>query len=55
MRPESDSQVAQNWPQIGKKAMTSQFSDITPSSKFHDIFLFLLSSFMPISSLVQEL
>ena len=54
-------QIAPNWLQIGKMAMTSQFSDMTSSSIFFDVVLFLLSSlvtgpsFMSISSLVLEL
>ena len=61
MRPESGFQISPNWPQNGKMVMTSQFSDMTLSSYFFDVFLFLLSSlvsgpgFMSISSLVQEL
>ena len=61
MRLESGFQIAPNWPEIGKMAMTSQFSDIMSPSIFFDVVLFLLSilvsgpSLMPISSLVQEL
>ena len=60
MRPESGFQIAPNWPQIGKTAMTSQFSGMTSSSIFFNVVLFLLSSlvsgpsFMPMSWLVQE-
>ena len=56
MRPESGLQIAPKWPQIGKMAMTSQFSHMTTSSNFFNVVLFLLSSlvsgpsFMPISS-----
>ena len=61
MRPESGFQIAPNWPQIGKIAMTSQFFDMPSSPNFLEVVLFLLSSlvsgpsFMLISSLVQEL
>ena len=61
MRPESGFQIAPNWPQIGKIAITSQFYDMTSSSNFFGVVFLLLSvlvcgpSFMPISSLVQEL
>ena len=50
-----------NWPKVGKMTMTLQFSDMTSSSNFFDVVLFLLSSlvtgssFMSISSLVLEL
>ena len=61
MSPESDFEIAPNWPEIGKMAMASKFSDITSSSNLFDVVLFLLlslvigPSFMSISSLVQEL
>ena len=61
MHPESDFQIAPNWPEIGKMTMTPQFSDMTSSSNSFDVALFLLSSlvtgpsFMSISSLVREL
>ena len=57
--PESGLQTAPNWPKIWKMTMTSQFSDMTSTSIFFDIVLFLLSSlvtgpsFMSISSLVS--
>ena len=56
--PESGLRTAPNWPKIRKMTMTSQFSDMTSTSK---VALFLLSSlvtgpsFMSISSLVLEL
>ena len=59
--PESRLWTAPNLPKIRKMTMTSQFLDITSSSKFFDVVLFLLSilvtgpSFMSISSLVLEL
>ena len=59
--PESGLRTAPNWPKIRKMTMTSQFSDMTSSSNFFDVVLFLLSSlvtgpsFMSISSLVLEL
>ena len=59
--PESGLRTAPNWPKIRKMTMTSQFPDITSSSTFCDVVLFLLSglvtgpSFMSISSLVLEL
>ena len=59
--PESGLQTAPNWQKIWKMTMTSQFSDMTSSSNFFDVVLFLLSSlvtgpsFMSISSLVLEL
>ena len=58
---ESGLRTAPNWPKIQKMTMTSQFSDMTSSSNFFDVVLFLLSSlvtgpsFMSISSLVLEL
>ena len=54
-------QTAPNEPKIRKMIMTSQFSDMTSSSVYFDVALFLLSkvvtgpSFMSISSLVLEL
>ena len=59
--PESGLQIAPNWPKIRKMPMTSQFSDMTSTSHFFDVVLFLLSSlvtspsFMSILSLVLEL
>ena len=59
--PESGLRIAPNWPKIRKMTMTSQFSDMTSTSNFFDVVLFLLSSlvtgpsFMSISSLVLEL
>ena len=53
--------TARNWLKIQKVTVTSQFSNMTLSSKFFDVVLFLLSSlvtgprFMSISSLVLEL
>ena len=61
MRPESGFRIAPNWPEIGKMTMTSQFTDMTQSSHFSDVAVFLLStlvtgpSFMSISLLVLEL
>ena len=61
MHPESGFRIAPNRPEIGKRAITSQFVDKVSSSKFFDIVLFLLSSlvtgpsFMSISSLFLEL
>ena len=43
MRWESGFRIAQNWLQIGKMAMTSQFSKMALLSDFFDIVLFLLS------------
>ena len=59
--PESGLRTAPNWPKIRKMTMTSQFSDMTSTSNFFDVVLFLLSSlvtgpsFMSILSLVLEL
>ena len=59
--PESGLPIAPNWPKIRKMTMTSQFSDMTSTSNFFDVVLFLLSSlvtglsFMSISLLVLEL
>ena len=59
--PESGLQIAPNWPKIRKMTMTSQFPNMTLTSIFFDLVLFLLSSlvtgpsFMSISSLVLEL
>ena len=59
--PESGLRTAPNWPKIRKMTMTSQFSDMTSTSNFFDVVLFLLSSlvtgpsFMSTSSLVLEL
>ena len=59
--PESCLRIAPNWPKIRKMTMTSQFSDLTSTSNFFDVGLFLLSSlvtclsFMSISLLVLEL
>ena len=53
--------IASDCPEIGKITMTSQFADMTSSSSFFDVVLFLLSSlvagpsFMSIVSLVLEL
>ena len=53
--------IAANWSYTGKMIMESQFADITSSSKFLDVVLFLLSSlvtgtsFTSISSMVSEL
>ena len=61
MHPESVFQIAPNWPYIGKTTMTSQFADMTSSSIFLTLLLFLLSSldngpnFMSITLLVLEL
>ena len=58
---ESGLRTAPNWPKILKTTMTSQFPNMTSSSKFFDIVLCLLSSlvtgpsFTSISSLVLEL
>ena len=38
MRPESGSQIARNWSQIGKMTITSQFSNMTSSSIFLTLF-----------------
>ena len=57
MRPESGFQIAPNWLQMGKRAI----SDMTSSSNFFKVVLFLLSSLvtcpslMSISSLVLEI
>ena len=59
--PESGFRTAPNWSEIRKMTMTSQFPDMTSTSNFFDVVLFLLSSlvtgrsFMSISSLVLEL
>ena len=61
MCPESGLRTSLNWPKIRKITMTSQFSDMTSTSYFFDVALFLLSSlvtgpgFMSISLLVLEL
>ena len=61
IHPESGFWIAPNWPQIGKMTMTSQLANMTSSSNFFDVVLFLLSSlvigpsFMSISSLFLEL
>ena len=61
MRSESGFRIAPNWKWIGKRTMTSQLSDMTSSSIFLDVVLFLLwilvtgPSFMSMSSLVLEL
>ena len=58
---ESGFQIAPDWLQIGKIAMTSQFFDMTLPSDLFDVALFFLTSlaagpsFMSISSLFQEL
>ena len=57
---ESGLQSAPNWPKIREMTMMWQFSDMTSSSNFLEIFLFFLSSlvtgpsFKSISSLVLE-
>ena len=59
--PESGHQTAPNWPKIQKMTMTSQLPNMTASSNFFEVILFLLlslvtgPSFMSISSLVLEL
>ena len=61
MCPESGFQIAPNWPEIWKMAMTSQFYDMMLSPIFLDVVLLFLSilgtgpSFMVILSLVQKL
>ena len=57
MSPESGFQIAPNWFQFGKMAITSQFSEMTWSANFFDVVLFLLSSLVTgqVSSLVLEL
>ena len=58
--PESGFRTAPSWPKMKKMTMTSQFSNMTSSSNFFDLVLFLLSilvtslSFMSISPLVLE-
>ena len=41
MRPESGFWMAANWPEIGKKTLTSQFADITSSPIYFDSAMFL--------------
>ena len=59
--PESGHQNSPNWPKNRKLTMMLQFSDMTSTSTFFDVILFLLWSlatgprFMSISSLVLEL
>ena len=59
--PESGLWTAPNWPKIRKMTMTSQFFDMTSTSKIFEVFLFLLSSlvtgtsFISVSSVVLEL
>ena len=59
--PESGLRTAPNWLKIRKMTMTSQFPNMTSSSNFFGLVLFLLSSlvtgpsFMSIASLVLEL
>ena len=59
--PEFGLRPAPNWPKIRKMTMRSKCSDMTSTSTFFDVALFLLSSlvtgpsFMSISSLVLEL
>ena len=59
--PESGLRTAPNWPEIRTMTMMSQFFDMTSTSNFFDVALFLLSSlvtgrgFMSISSLALEL
>ena len=61
MHLESGFRIPPNWPSIWKRAMTSQFSEMTPSSIFFEVVLFLLSvlvtdpSLSSISSLALEL
>ena len=61
MRRESGFQIASNWSKIVKMTMASQFADMTSSSNFFDVDLFLFPSlvtapsFMSISLLVLEL
>ena len=58
---ESGLRTAPNWPKIKKMTTTSQFLDMTLTSNFFDVVLFLFSilgtgpSFMSISSMVLEL
>ena len=58
---ESCLRTAPNWPKVRKMTMKWQFLDMTSSSEFFDVVLFLFSnlvtgpSFMSISSLVLEL
>ena len=44
MRPESNFQIAPNWPEIVKMTMTSQFADMASSPNLCDVVLLLLSS-----------
>ena len=59
--PESGLRTAPNWPKIREITMPLQHSDVTSSSNFFEVVLFLLSRLvtgptsMPISSLVLEL
>ena len=59
--PKSSLRTAPNWPKIQKITMASQLLDMTSSSEFFNVVLFLLSilvtgpSLMSISSLVLEL
>ena len=59
--PESGLRTAPNWPKIKKMTMTSQFANMTSTSIFFDVVLFLLSilvtgpSFMSMSSPFLEL
>ena len=59
--PESSFWTAPNWPKIRKVTMMSQFSEMTSTSIFFEVVVFLLSSlvtgpsFMSISWLVLEL
>ena len=46
MSPEFGFWIAPNWSQIGKTTTTPQFIDLTSSSNFFHIALFLLSSFV---------
>ena len=61
MRPKSGFSISLDWPHIGKLIMTSQFADLTLSSKLFDIDVSLLSrlvtdpSFMLVSLLVLDL
>ena len=49
----SESAIAPNWPEIGKMTMTSQFTDMMPSSNFFDVVLFLLSSLVTVPSFMS--
>ena len=61
MHPQLGFPMAPDWPHIEKMIMTSQFANITSSSNFVDVVLFVLPSlvtdpsFMSISLLTLEL